>query len=98
MSGLARSTKRMQRQILRGPIIKTMLKLGWPLMLTNVFQMSYALADTFWLGHYVGAEGVAATTLAWPLVFFMVSFAFGLSVAGTAASPASLLDKLTVSG
>ncbi|MCK4266338.1 MAG: MATE family efflux transporter, partial [Thermoplasmata archaeon] len=68
-----RGIKRMQRQILKGPIVKTMLALGLPLMLTHLFQMFYALADMFWLGNYVGTIGVAATTLAWPLVFFLMS-------------------------
>jgi len=77
------STKRMQRLILKGPIVKTLFLLGLPLMLTNVFQMCYSLADTYWLGQYVGEVGVAATTLAWPLVFFFVSFAGGMAVAGT---------------
>ena len=79
-----RGIKRMQRQILKGPIVKTMLALGLPLMLTHMFQMFYALADMFWLGNYVGTIGVAATTLAWPLVFFLMSLAMGMSVAGTA--------------
>jgi putative MATE family efflux protein len=79
----AQQTKRMQRMILKGPIVKTMLILGWPLMLTQAFQMCYSLADTYWLGQYVGDVGVAATTLAWPIVFFLVSFAGGMSVAGT---------------
>lgn len=68
--------------ILRGPIVKTIFILGWPLMLTNAFQMCYSLVDTYWLGQYVGDVGVAATTLAWPIVFFLVAFAGGMSVAG----------------
>ena len=77
------STKRMQKRILGGPIAKTLMVLGWPLMLTNAFQMMYSVVDMYWLGNYVGTEGIAATSLAWPLVFFMMSLAIGMSVAGT---------------
>jgi putative MATE family efflux protein len=73
----------MQKRILGGPIGKTLLVLGWPLMLTNAFQMMYSVIDMYWLGNYVGTEGIAATSLAWPLVFFMMSLAIGMSVAGT---------------
>ncbi|MDO9537574.1 MAG: MATE family efflux transporter [Thermoplasmata archaeon] len=77
-------TEKMQKSILKGPIVRTLLVLGWPLMLTNAFQMLYSVVDMFWLGRYVGTEGIAATSLSWPLVFFLVSLAGGLSIAGTA--------------
>ncbi|MFQ6107467.1 MAG: MATE family efflux transporter [Thermoplasmata archaeon] len=73
----------MRRMILEGPIVKTLLILGWPIMLTNLFQMLYNIADTYWLGK-VSVEAVAAPTLAWPLVFLFVSLASGLGVAGIA--------------
>lgn len=77
------TTEKMQKMILDGPIIKTLFVLGWPIMLANLFQMMYNLADTFWLGR-VSLEAVAAPQLAWPLVFLFVSFAAGLGVAGVA--------------
>ncbi|MCK4456823.1 MAG: hypothetical protein KAW39_03700, partial [Thermoplasmata archaeon] len=66
--------ERMQKSILHGPIVRTLLVLGWPIMLTNVFQMLYNLVDTYWLGK-VSVEAVAAANLAWPLVFLFVSVA-----------------------
>jgi putative MATE family efflux protein len=77
------TTEKMQKMILDGPIIKTLFVLGWPIMLANLFQMMYNLADTFWLGR-ISIEAVAAPQLAWPLVFLFVSFAAGLGVAGVA--------------
>ncbi|MBA3045402.1 MAG: MATE family efflux transporter [Candidatus Thermoplasmatota archaeon] len=73
----------MQKDILHGPIARTLFMLGWPLMLTNAFQMAYSVADMYWLGKFIGTEGIAATSLSWPLVFFLISFAGGMSVAGT---------------
>ncbi|MCK5037938.1 MAG: MATE family efflux transporter, partial [Thermoplasmata archaeon] len=79
----------MQKMILRGPITKTLFILGWPMMLTQFFQMAYNLIDTYWLGKTASlgidpVEAVAAPSLAWPIVFLFISLASGLSVAGVA--------------
>lgn len=46
-------------EILEGPIIWTMFRLGWPAMITSVLQALYNLADAFWIGHLPPAEGGA---------------------------------------
>jgi len=76
-------TEKMQKEIVGGPIVKTLFILSWPIMLTHFFQIAYNLIDTYWLGK-VGVEAVAAPTLAWPMVFLLISIAGGLSVAGVA--------------
>ncbi len=71
--------------ILNGDIIKTMFMLGWPMMLSSLFQTLYNLADMFWLGRLPGNEAkiaVAAINLTWPIVFFFISFAGGLGRGG----------------
>jgi putative MATE family efflux protein len=73
----------MQKSILRGPIVKTLFILGWPIMLTHFFQIAYNLVDTYWLGR-LGVNEVAAPSLAWPMVFLLISIAGGLGVAGVA--------------
>lgn len=50
-------------------------------MATNVFQSLYQLIDTFWVGR-LGADAVAAVSLSFPILFFMISAGGGLSVAG----------------
>jgi putative MATE family efflux protein len=76
-------TEKMQENILKGPILKTLFMLSWPIMATHFFQIAYNLIDTYWLGR-VSVEAVAAPTLAWPMVFLLISVAGGLSVAGVA--------------
>lgn len=89
MADMARATRKMQKRILHGPIVRTLFQLGWPIMATQFFQMAYNLIDMYWLGK-TGSIGldpvkaVAAPSLAWPLVFLFVSLASGMSVAGTA--------------
>ncbi|OYR58691.1 MATE family efflux transporter, partial [Halorubrum sp. E3] len=63
--------------------------IGWPLfflslpiVVQNLFQVLYNLADTFWLGRY-STEALSAITFAFPIVFLMISLALGVSVAGS---------------
>ena len=71
-----------REDILNGPIVSTIFKLAWPIMIGNTMQVVYNLADTFWLGK-LGAEAVAALSVGFPLVFLMVSIGAGLTIAGT---------------
>lgn len=74
---------RLKEDILSGPIIKTILVLGWPVMISNGLQMLYNLVDTYWLGK-LGKEAVAAPTLGFPVVFLLISLGSGFSIAGVA--------------
>ena len=52
-------------------------------MLAHFFQPLYNFFDRLWLAR-LGPIGIAALQLAFPLVFFMISVAAGITVAGTA--------------
>jgi putative MATE family efflux protein len=74
-------------QILEGPIVKTLLVLGWPVMVSNLLQSMYNIVDTFWLGKLGGTEStsaVAALQVSWPIVFLMIAISFGFGSAGVA--------------
>ncbi len=66
-----------------GPIVKSLLILAWPIMLSNLLQTAYNLVDAFWLGK-LGKEALAAPTLSWPIIFLVISMGAGMGVAGTA--------------
>ncbi|MFC6726632.1 MATE family efflux transporter, partial [Halobium palmae] len=65
-----------------GELLKPMLVLAVPIVLSQMMQVAYNLADTFWVGR-VGREAVAALSFSWPLVFLMISVGGGFTVAGT---------------
>ncbi|MFC4988000.1 MULTISPECIES: MATE family efflux transporter [Saliphagus] len=65
-----------------GEIGKPLLYLSLPIVVTNLFQTAYNLVDTFWLGQY-STDALAAISFAFPMVFLLISFAIGLSVAGS---------------
>jgi len=63
-----------------GPIPSKLLELAWPLVLGNLLQTFYNLADMFWVGR-VSPEAVAAVSLMFPLSWMFVSTAMGLTAA-----------------
>ena len=65
-----------------GSIIKALVKLSIPLILTNILQTAYNLTDTFWVGR-LGSVPVAAVSLAFPIVFIIVSLGSGMAIAGS---------------
>lgn len=74
-------TAAIRDRILTGPILPTMVHLAWPVMLTAALQALYNLVDAFWLGR-LGTAAVAAPGMAWPILFFFMSFAGGFQAAG----------------
>jgi putative MATE family efflux protein len=68
--------------ITSGSLARPMLRLAWPIVVIQLLQVAYNLADTIWLGRYdVGAVG--AISLAFPLVFLLISVAGGFTTAGS---------------
>jgi len=63
-----------------GRITPKVFHLAWPLVLGNLLQTLYNLADMFWVGR-VSAEAVAAVSLMFPLSWMFVSSAMGVTAA-----------------
>ncbi|WP_101294957.1 MATE family efflux transporter [Halegenticoccus soli] len=59
-----------------------MLALAWPIIATELLQVAYNLADTLWLGR-LSTDAVAAISLAFPLIFLLISVGGGFTVAGS---------------
>jgi putative MATE family efflux protein len=69
-------------ELTEGGILKPLLFLSLPIVVTNLLQTAYNLADTFWLGQY-STDALAAISFAFPMVFLLISLGMGLSVAGS---------------
>jgi putative MATE family efflux protein len=65
-----------------GGIGMPLFYLSLPIVITNLLQTAYNLADTFWLGQY-STTALAAISFAFPMVFLLISLGIGLSVAGS---------------
>jgi putative MATE family efflux protein len=64
-----------------GDLLKPLLVLSLPIIATNLMQVGYNLADTFWVGR-LGQAAVSALSFSWAIVFLIISLAAGFTVAG----------------
>jgi len=69
-------------ELTEGGILKPLVYLSLAIVITNLLQTAYNLADTFWLGRY-STEALAAISFGFPMVFLLISLGMGLSVAGS---------------
>lgn len=70
------------RDLTQGSIVRALLALAVPIVFSNLLQTAYQLIDTFWVGR-LGAAAVAAVSLSFPVIFFLISLGLGLAIAGT---------------
>ncbi|MFH2028000.1 MAG: MATE family efflux transporter [Nanoarchaeota archaeon] len=68
--------------LLEGSISKSIIMIALPVIFANILQTVYQLIDTFWVGR-LGAESVAAVSLSFPIIFFLISLAMGLVMAAS---------------
>jgi Na+-driven multidrug efflux pump len=61
-----------------GSITGTMLRFAWPLMLGNLLQQCYNIADTLIVGRVLGAEALAAVGSSYTIMIFITSIFIGL--------------------
>ncbi len=64
-----------------GDLIGPMIALAWPMVVIQLLQVAYNVADTFFLGA-VSEDAVGALSLAFPLIFFLISVGGGFTAAG----------------
>jgi len=68
--------------ILRGNIKKLIITLSLPIMFNNLIQTIYNLTDTYFIGKLPGNK-IASISFVWPIIFFLMAFGIGISMAGT---------------
>lgn len=62
-----------------GNTLKLLVVFALPVLMGNLFQQMYNVADSMIVGNYVGTEGLAAVGAVGSLQFFFFSFCLGLS-------------------
>lgn len=63
-------------------ILKIFLSYALPATFAMLFQTSAYFVDTFFVGQYVGAEGIAAITLVMPILNLLIGFATMVGIGG----------------
>lgn len=61
-----------------GPITATMLRFALPMILGNLLQQFYNVADTFIVGQFLGAGALAAVGSSYTLMTFLTSILLGM--------------------
>ena len=70
----------MNGDLTKGPVMKSMLLFAVPMILGNLLQQCYNVADTLIVGQFLGSGALAAVGSAYTLMTFFTSILLGLSM------------------
>ena len=70
----------MENELTQGPVMKTMLRFAVPMILGDLLQQCYNIADTLIVGKFLGADALAAVGSAFSLMTFLTSILIGLAM------------------
>ena len=68
----------MQRDLTKEPVIQSMLLFAIPMILGDLLQQCYNIADTLIVGHFLGRNALAAVGSSFTLMTFLTSILLGL--------------------
>ncbi|MDE7210744.1 MAG: oligosaccharide flippase family protein, partial [Lachnospiraceae bacterium] len=68
----------MNRDMTQGNVMKSMLYFAVPMILGNLLQQCYNIADTLIVGKYLGQNALAAVGSSFTLMTFLTSILLGL--------------------
>ena len=75
--------KEFGRDFSKGSIPRHLLAFSIPMLLGNLMQISYSIINTIWVGHLVGEDAVGAVGISFPILFILIGFAMGITMATT---------------
>ena len=70
----------MQSELTKGPVMRTMIGFAIPMILGDLLQQCYNIADTLIVGQFLGAGALAAVGSAFSLMTFLTSIILGLAM------------------
>jgi MATE family, multidrug efflux pump len=79
--------ERVRQALLTGPILRTLLKLGWPTIVVLVVQTLVGVAETYWVS-FLGTAALAGVTLVFPISMLMTMMSNGGIGGGVASAVA----------
>ncbi len=75
------------------PLGKLLREQAFPASVGILVMSVYAIIDTIYVGHYVGAEGIGAITVVLPITFLISSIGMAIGVGGSSVLSRSLGGK-----
>ncbi len=74
--------KELIRDLTQGKIAPVLLKLAYPVMLSNLLQTVYSMADMVIVGQYEGSTGLSSVSIGGDLIHLFTFIGMGLATAG----------------
>jgi putative MATE family efflux protein len=71
------------KDLTQGNESKLILQFAWPMLLGNVFQQLYNVADSIIVGQFIGKEALAAVGASFPVIFTLIALVIGISMGFT---------------
>lgn len=68
----------MNRDLTKGPVMGSMLRFAIPMILGDLLQQCYNVADTLIVGQFLGKNALAAVGSSFSLMTFLTSILLGL--------------------
>ena len=68
----------MTQDLTKGPVMRSMLRFAVPMILGNLLQQCYNIADTLIVGKFLGSNALAAVGSSFTLMTFLTSILLGL--------------------
>lgn len=75
---MEREDRGMNKDLTQGPVMKSMLCFAVPMILGNLLQQCYNIADTLIVGRFLGPNALAAVGSSFTLMTFLTSILLGL--------------------
>ena len=82
----------MNRDLTQGPVTRSMLLFAIPMILGDLLQQCYNIADTLIVGQFLGRDALAAVGSSFTLMTFLTSIILGLCM-GSGALFSYALDS-----
>ena len=70
----------MNRDLSKGSVVKSMLLFAIPMILGDLLQQCYNIADTLIVGQFLGEKALAAVGSSFTLMTFITSIILGLCI------------------
>src|SRR5690606_29154197 len=68
-----------QQNFTTGSIWRQLITFSFPMLLTNLLQVSYQFIDSLWVGNLLGADSLGAVAVSSTVIFTVLSFIIGVN-------------------
>lgn len=72
----------MNIDLTKGPVLRTLAKFCWPLVLANLLQTMYSITDMIMSGRFIGETAMSAVSAGGQLSYLLTTLSMGLAAGG----------------